>query len=587
MSTDVQTLQDQISAALGERPLDLLIRNVRLVDVYQETIREADLGIVGDRFVSVTPGHRQARRTVNGAGRYAIPGLIDAHIHIESALLTPERLAEVIVPTGTTTLLVDPMEVSNVAGYRGLAEFLRTAASLPYRIFVQVSSRVPTAPGLETAGGELGPAEVRRALAWPQTVSLGELDPSKVLERRAPYLQKVLSAQTVRKIANGHAAGLSGRELEAYAAGRLVDDHECVSVEEVKARLAMGMAVIVREGSSERNLHDLIAGVVREDLPTRHLLFCTDDKFSADLAAEGHINYNVNEAVRLGLEPLRAIQMATLNAAEHFRLDDRLGAIAPGRLADFFLSDSLAPIVPAVVYVGGRRVAAKGRLTVSTPAARYAAWLRNTVHVRRGQRAAHFALPTQGERARVRVIEIVPDQIFNNLREAELAVVGGQVQPDPAQDVLKIVVVERHGKNGNIAAAFAKGFGLQRGAIGGTVAHDHHNIVVVGTNDTDLAACVQALAHMHGGFVAVADGETLAQLPLPVAGLMSDRPSAEVNRALNRVNAAARRLGSPLNSPFMTLSFVSLPSIPDAGLTDKGLVDVRAHKLIPVILGSH
>jgi adenine deaminase len=202
------------------------------------------------------------------------------------------------VPTGTTTLLVDPMEVANVAGYRGLAEFLRNAAALPYRIFVQVSSRVPTAPGLETAGGELGPAEVQRALAWPAAISLGELDPSKVLERRAPYLRKILAAHAAGKIANGHAAGLSGRELEAYAVGRLADDHECVSPAEVKARLALGLAVIIREGSSERNLRDLVAGVARENLPTRHLLFCTDDKFSADLAAEGHIDYNVNEAVR-------------------------------------------------------------------------------------------------------------------------------------------------------------------------------------------------------------------------------------------------------------------------------------------------
>jgi adenine deaminase len=583
---DVAALETQILAALGERPLDVRVRNVRLVDVYGEAIVETDLGLSGDRIVSVLPGERrEARKVVDARGRYALPGFIDAHIHIESALLTPERLAEVVVPTGTTTLLVDPMEVANVAGYRGLAEFFRAAPTLPYRLFIQVSSRVPTAPGMETTGGALGPAEVRRVLAWPGAISLGELDPSKVLNPQAPYLKKILAAHARGKIANGHAAGLSGRELEAYAAGRLADDHECVTLDDVTARLAVGLAVIVREGSSERNLRELISGVVRENLPTRHMLFCVDDKFSADLAREGHINYNVNEAVRLGLDPLRAIQMASLNAAEHFRLDDRLGALAPGRYADFILSDSLSPILPAQVYVGGRLVAEAGRLAVKVPPIRYAAWLRNTVKVRRGRRAAHFALGAGGARVRVRVIEIVPDQIINHFREAELRVVDGEIQPDPAQDVLKIAVVERHGKNGNVALAFAKGFGLKRGAIGGTVAHDHHNIVVLGTNDADLAACVRALIRMRGGFVAVDKGRVLAQLPLPVAGLMSDRPAAEVNAALDVLNAAARELGSPLNSPFMTLSFVSLPSIPEAGLTDRGLLDVRARKFVPVVLG--
>jgi len=256
----------------------------------------------------------------------------------------------------------------------------------------------------------------------------------------------------------------------------------------------------------------------------------------------------------------------------------------PGRLADLILSDSLTPIRPRAVFVGGRQVAADGRLSVDVPRVRQAAWLRDTVHARRGGRPAHFSFRAPGPSARVRVIEIVPDQIINYFREATLGVAKGEVQPDVAQDVLKIAVVERHGQNGNIAVAFAKGFGLRRGALGGTVAHDHHNIVVVGTNDADLAACVRALVKLHGGFVAVAEGEVLAQLALPVAGLMSDRPAEEVNEQLHALNATARGLGSPLNSPFMTLSFVSLPSIPEAGLTDKGLVDVSARKLIPVLI---
>lgn len=582
----VQELQSQIRAALGEEPLDLLIRNVRLVDVYRETIVETDLGIKGDRIVSVLPSpNRKATVTVEGSGRYALPGLIDAHIHIESALLTPDRLAEVVVPTGTTTLFVDPMEVANVAGYEGLAEFFRAAPDLPYRIFVEVSSRVPTAPGLETTGSELGPAEVRRALAWPSAISLGELDPSKVLEYREPYLRKVLAAQARNKIANGHAAGLSGADLEAYAAGRLADDHECVTVEDMKARLAVGMSVIIREGSSERNLRELVAGIVRENLPTRHMLFCVDDKFSADIASEGHIDFNLNEAIKLGLDPIKAIQIASLNAAEHFRLDDRLGALAPGRYADLILSESLNPMRPEQVYVGGKLVAEQGRLLAKVKPIKYAAWLRNTVKVKRGTKPADFAFKGgETSTVKVRVIEIVPDQIINYFREATLPVAKGMVQPDTAQDVLKIAVVERHGKNGNIQVAWCKGSGLKHGAIGGTVAHDHHNIVVLGTNDVDIAAVVRQLAKIKGGFVAVNNGKVLAQVPLPVAGLMSDQPASDVNAALEQLNAAARELGSPLNSPFMTLSFVSLPSIPEAGLTDKGLVDVRQRKFVDVMI---
>jgi adenine deaminase len=593
----VQLLQHQIQSALGERPLDLLIRKVRLVDVFRETITVTDLGITGDRIVSVLPGNqRRATVTVDGAGRYALPGFIDAHIHIESALLTPDRLAEVVVPTGTTTLFVDPMEVANVAGYEGLAEFFRAAPDLPYRIFVEVSSRVPTAPGLETTGGELGPAAVRKALAWPNTLSLGELDPSKVLEYREPYLQKILAAQARNKIANGHAAGLSGRDLEAYAAGRLADDHECVTIEDVKDRLAVGLSVIIREGSSERNLRDLVTGILRENLPTRHMLFCVDDKFSADIAAEGHIDYNVNQAIKLGLDPIKAIQIASLNAAEHFRIDDRLGALTPGRWADFILCDSLQTIKPSQVYVGGQLVAENGRLVAKVKPIKYAAWLRNMVKVKRGTKPADFVFrhPERSRAAahskgltdsvKVRVIEIVPDQIINYFREAELKVVNGEIQPDITHDVLKIAIVERHGKNGNSQVAWCKGFGLKRGAIGGTVAHDHHNIVVLGTNDADLAAVVRRLAKIKGGFVAVENGKVLAEVPLPVAGLMSDKPAAQVNAALNKLNTAAHSLGSPLNSPFMTLSFVSLPSIPEAGLTDKGLVDVRKRKFVDVVI---
>jgi adenine deaminase len=590
---ELQELRQQIEAALGRRPLDLLLRNVRLVNVYAGEVVETDIGVQGGRVVSVLPGMAQAavkthgaqpRESLDARGLYALPGFIDAHIHVESALLTPARLAEVIVPKGTTTLFVDPMEVANVGGYAGVEALVSVTEGLPCRLFVEVPSRVPTAPGLETAGAELGLADVERMLAWENVLSLGELDPSKVLGLSEEHLKKVLAARGRGKIANGHAIGLRGAEIEAYATARLSDDHECVTFEQLQERLAVGMAVMVREGSSERNLVDLLTKVVELRLDTRHLMFCTDDKHPSDIKAEGHINYNVNQAIRLGLAPVQAIQMATLNAAQHFRVEDRIGAIAPGRFADILLSPTLDRIEPEVVFVGGRLVAQDGQLVVDVSEVSFPGWLRQTVHVTRGTKPTDFLAPASGPRACVRVIEIVPDQITNHLISAWLQVEPGGIKPDLVQDVLKLAVVERHGKNGNLAIGWVKGFGLKRGAIASSVAHDHHNLLIVGANDEDMAACVRALVESQGGFVAAEDGRVLSRLALPLAGLMSEATPGDVDRDLLHVRAAATSLGCELPTPFMTLSFVSLPSIPEAGMSDYGLIDVAAHELIPVIV---
>jgi adenine deaminase len=587
---ELHQLKERVKAALGLWPLDLLIRDVRLANVYTGDVVETDIGVFGGRVVSILPGvDRPATETRDGCGLYALPGFIDSHVHIETTLLTPARLAELIVPLGTTTLFVDPMEVANVAGYEGLVAFLSGSESLPYRLFVQVPSRVPTAPGLETTGGALGLAEVERILDWDAARSLGELDPSKVLGLSDEHLQKVLATQARGKVANGHAIGLEGAELEAYATAGLSDDHECVTYAQLAQRLTAGMDVMVREGSSERNLVELMMGVIAHGVDTRHLMFCTDDKHPSDIKAEGHINYNVNESIRLGLPPMRAIQMATINAAQHFRVEDRLGVIAPGRFADILLCESLVHIEPQQVYVGGRLVAESGKLAVDVSQITFPDWLKKTVHVSTGTSPADYAFPAEGRSVRVNVIEIIPDQITNHLRVIALPVHDGRVQPDVQQDVLKLAVVERHGKGqqqtspADVAIAWAKGFGLRRGAIACSVAHDHHNILVLGTNDADMAACVRALAESQGGFVVVEDGQILGHLPLPLAGLMSEATPEEVDAGLQAVRAAAKSLGCPLSSPFMTLSFISLPTVPEAGVSDLGLIDVKTHALIPVV----
>jgi adenine deaminase len=353
-----------------------------------------------------------------------------------------------------------------------------------------------------------------------------------------------------------------------------------VDYDEALARLRVGLAILVRDGSTERNLEPILTGVVRDRLDTRHLMFCTDDKHPDDILKEGQIDYLVNRAIGLGIPPVQAIQMATLNAAVHFRCDHLLGSLSPGRWADVVLADSLDRIAPSHVFFKGRLVAQDGKLIARPPSAQYPDWVHHTVVVQRGKQAEDFQLRADGPTATVRVIELYPDQIINRIGQATLPVVDGFVVVDPGQDVLKLAVVERHGKNGNIGIAFVRGFSLQRGALASSVAHDHHNIIVVGTNDTDMAVCVRAIEAMQGGLVVAADGELLGQLALPVGGLMSEQPVNDVIATLEQMTAITHQLGCTLPAPFMTLSFISLPTVPELGLTDQGLVSVRDHAII-------
>jgi adenine deaminase len=353
-----------------------------------------------------------------------------------------------------------------------------------------------------------------------------------------------------------------------------------VDYQEAGARLRLGMPVLVREGSTERNLELILNGVLSEGLDTRHLMFCTDDKHPDDIVREGHIDYMVNRAIAMGIPPIQAVQMATLNAAAHFRLDHQIGSLGIGRWADVILSDHLEQIVPSHVFFKGRLAAKDGQLIEAVQPGSYPGWFTRTVQVSRGKQAADFALPAAGPGANVRVIELYPDQIINRPGQAVLQVVRGNVVSDPGQDVLKLAVVERYGKNGNIGIAFVRGFGLQRGALASSVAHDHHNIIVVGVDEADMAACVRAVEAMQGGLALAAGGEVIGQLPLPLGGLMSAAPASEVIEDLQRISAAAHQLGCVLPAPFMTISFISLPTVPELGLTDLGLVDVRQHALI-------
>jgi len=457
------------------------------------------------------------------------------------------------LPRGTTSVLIDPMETANVLGIRGVKILLKDAWSTPLKTFVQISSRVPTAPGLETTGAKIELDEIERAVRSEWTVTRGEMDPSKIIPPQRKYMARLITAEKARKIRVGHAAGLSGSKLEAYVSAGLGDDHECVTAEEALERIRLGMKVMVREGSSERNLEDLVKVISKYRVDPRHLFFCTDDKHPDDIIREGHIDYNVREAIEVGVDPIEAIQMATLNCAEHFGLDNEIGSIAPGRIADIILVRDLMEFKPEIVIANGELVAKDGKFLKKLPKFNWPKWSKNTVKLKSEMRPEDFIVGSKKEVQKVRVIKVIEGQIINEQIHADLRVVGGEVQVDLEKDVIKIACVERHKRTGNLAVAFVSGFGIKDGAIASSVAHDHHNIVVVGANDRDMTIAVNEIARMKGGLIAVKQGAVLAKLELPIAGLMSELRAEEVIERLTMFTLEVKKLGCNLKAPFMRL----------------------------------
>lgn len=414
-------------------------------------------------------------------------------------------------------------------------------------------------------------------------MSLGELDPSKVLGMKEEYLEKVLASLNRRKICNGHAIGLGVDDLNIYAAGHLSDDHESVYYEELLERLRLGIMPLIREGSSERNVDTLVPGIVKDNLPTDNMMFCTDDKHVNDIFKEGHISYNVKRSIELGLDPVQAIQMATINAAKHFRLEDKIGSVAPGRFADILLIDDLTTMKPKLVLKSGRIVADENGAR-PVPEKAYPEKLFDTVHIGADFSAEKFIIHSEGKRAKCRVIDLIKDQIINKEIFEWMDVKEGQIAADVDRDILKLAVVERYGKNGRVSTALVHGFGLKQGALAASVSHDHHNIVVVGTNDRDMAVCVEKLQELHGGFVSAVEGQVVDALALPLGGLMSTLPAKTVMKRMDEMNGAVEKMGCPMKAPFMSLSFISLPTVPELGLTDFGLIDVLGHQIIDMIV---
>lgn len=568
---DLLRLTELIRVARGVRPADLVLKNAKILNVLSGETHNGDIAIFDGKIAGL--GKYQGEREMDLGGLYVAPGFIDGHVHVESSKVLVSEYAAAVVPRGTTAIVMDPHEIANVLGLEGIRFMLASSARVPLSVYVMLSSCVP-ATEMETSGHTLSSLDLAPILRHRRVLGIAELmNYPGVLAAEPEVLKKILLGK--RKRVDGHSPRLTGKDLCAYIGAGIRSDHECTTAEEAREKLRLGMCVMIREGSMARNLEDLVPVVTAEN--SFRVLFASDDRSPEDLHEEGHIDSMIRKAISLGVKPVTAVQMATINAATYFGLD-HLGAVAPGYQADLVVLEDLERVRVSKVFKAGKLVAAGGKLLRPSPAPR----VPEGYSVMRVDWAglSRLAVPAVGDR--IKVMEIIPGQILNRVALEKAKIEDGCVAPDLENDVLKLAVIERHHATGNVGIGFVRGFGLKGGALGSSVAHDSHNIVVVGTSDEEIKTAAREVARMGGGQVVVRGSAKLASLPLPVAGLMSDRPFEEAVAAARELRKAAGDLGCRLRDPFMALSFLALPVIPEMRVTDRGVVDVRRGGFVSV-----
>jgi adenine deaminase len=579
----MENLQRRIHVARGEMPADLLLKNARLINVLSGECYLADVVVTDGVIVGVREHddalaheyHAQEERDLEQ--RWLAPALMDGHMHIESTMLTLGEFARLVVPRGVTTVMLDPHEFANVLGVKGIRYVLDAGRGLPLNAYVMLSSCVP-ASDFESPYRTLLAKDLVPLLNEERVLGLAEMmNMPGVLHGDAQVLAKIQATLEHNLVIDGHAPGVRGNDLSAYAAAGVMSDHECSTANEARRRIRQGMWLMIREGSAARNL-DALLPIVQEFHPPR-VFFVTDDRDPHDLMTRGHIDSMVRRAIELGLDPVEAIRLASYNPAQYFRLYDR-GALAPGFIADMVVLDDLRTFQVSSVYKDGRLVAQERQLLVDIsqdilqdPA------VTGTIHI--GE-ITETDLSMVGKPGPVAVIGIEPGQITTKHLQEEAPLCDGKIVAEPARDLLKLAVIERHHASGRVGLGLVKGFGLRKGAIASSVAHDAHNIVIAGVRDSDILQAAYALEEMGGGFVCVVDGQVRASVPLPIGGLISPQPASEVVKQLETLDAVAAELGCPLEHPCMTLSFLSLSVIPSLKLTDQGLIDVESFTRIPL-----
>ena len=568
-----------INVARGLEKADLLIKNATIVNVLSEEIHKGDIAIC-DGVIAGIGENYSGEKEIDINGAYVTPSFIDGHVHLESTMMLPKEFAKTVLPAGTTTVIIDPHEISNVLGLHGISFMHEAVKDLPMNVYTMLPSCVPATP-FETSGFDLNSYDLSLLIDKPWVLGIAEMmNFPGVLNHDKNVMAKLELAKSRGKRIDGHAPYLSGKDLCGYIASGVKSDHECTTPEEAIEKLRLGVYVMIREGTAAKDLDALIP--VLKTSNTRKCIFVTDDRHPADL--KEHINGMVRRAVEAGVDPIKAVQVASLNTAEYFGLKD-LGAIAPGYKADLLVLPDLKSFKPDIVLKDGQVVAQDGKLAVEIPE-NDAIATRNSVNVR-WITMDDFKIPTEGEGLKqVRALEVIPHQLITKSVMSDVKVVDGNAVSNVDTDTLKICVIERHRATGNIGKGFVKGFNLKCGAIASTVAHDSHNMIVIGTNDFDMYTAAVALIKCQGGKVVVKDGEIISQLPLPIAGLMSDKEFDFVVEKCDELNKAAHSIGCKLEDPFMTMGFLSLPVIPELKITDKGVFDTNKFDFVDIFEGE-
>ncbi|MCP4424090.1 MAG: adenine deaminase [Chloroflexi bacterium] len=586
--------KDLVDVAMGRKPATMVVRNGRWVNVHSgEIIPNTDVAIFNSRiaYVGEDAGYTIGEETevVEGDGRYLIPGLCDAHMHVESGMVTVTEFARAVIPHGTTSMFIDPHEIANVLGLPGVRLMRDEAQTMPINVYVQMPSCVPSAPGLETPGASIGPAEVAKAMTWPGIIGLGEMMnfPGIYMNDEKMHAE-VAETMKAGKTVGGHFAALDlGRAFHGYVAGGPADDHEITRVEDAVARVRRGMKAMLRLGSAWYDVAGQIKAITEMGLDSRSFILCTDDSHSGTLVHDGHMNRVVRHAIAQGLKPITAIQMATINTAEHFGVEKDVGSIAPGRYADIVISNDLVTLPIETVIAAGKVIAENGLISVDIPPYDYPDFAKGTIKLGKKLQTADFDIPAPSLQSAVstRVIGVVENQAPTRALTRALPVKNGLVQMDAAQDVCQIALVERHQATGGVTNGFVHGFGFNVPcAVATSVAHDSHHMIVAGTSKSNMALAANRLGEVGGGVVVFREGKEIALVELPIAGLMSDERAEIVADKAARMVQAMAECGCALNNAYMQLSLLALVVIPELRISDLGLVDVTQFKIVPLFV---
>lgn len=578
--------------ALGEAFADVVIKNGTLVNVYSGELTEhMDVAVAAGRIAYVgNADHTIGAQTVviDATGKYMSPGLLDGHMHVESTMLSVTEFAKAALAKGTTGIFMDPHEIANVFGTEGVRLMHEEGQQLPLKVFTTFPSCVPATNGLEDAGASLEVTDIKEGMQWDNVVGLGEVMNFPGVVYGDPKMCGEIE-ETIKcgKTVTGHFPSDDDRMLQAYMASGVTSDHETVTREQGLHKVRMGMHLMIREGSAWHDVKEVIKVVTEDKVNTANISLVTDDVSPQTLVEKGHLNHVVRRAIEEGVDPVTAIQMVTINVARYFKMEQDLGSITPGKCADILLINDLQKVEPSTVITDGQVVFDNGKLTVDFPDFVYPEHIRNSMNVKRELTAEDFKLASRSnqDKTKVNVINIIENSARTEKMTAMLGVEKGIIQPDVEQDIIRLACIERHRGTGQISLGFTHGFQLKAGAVASTVAHDSHNLIVMGINEQDMALAANELVKMGGGMIVVENGKVLAQVPMTIAGLMSDKSLLEVVEEVAELEKAWKQIGCPLNAPFMTFSLIALPVIPEIRISNRGIVDVTQFKLIEVEIG--